>query len=315
MKMDVDPPAGGAGGAGGAGIALLDRMQQPPPPPDQSAAMQQMLGNFQLSLIETERNREVARQIERADERSHHRVRDEQMAQMTAFNGRMFQDLASRAPVLPIEVALVTNVNIQNVTPSYVTNLQANLYQTTHNLQQNTLNFINNTSNKLMAIGGSLAGKPEEIFQPVMNGGPPPPPRGGERAIRDRDGPYAPSSSSNVPLPLGPPVPLPSGPVPLPLLDKPDKPDTPDKPKPDKPIVIKKPGVIKDKRPPIPPPKKVPPPMIIDIPKRVKPQKNRELLEILDAFGDDPPSKRPKKDEPKEPLAVRIRNRLRIQPA
>jgi len=136
--------------------------------------MQQMLGNFQLSLIETERNREVARQIERADERSHHRVRDEQMAQMTAFNGRMFQDLASREPVLP---AAVTNVNIQNVTPSYVTNLQANLYQTTHNLHQNTLNFINNTSNKIMAIGG-MAGKPEEVFQPVTNGGPPPPPRG-----------------------------------------------------------------------------------------------------------------------------------------
>jgi hypothetical protein len=196
--------------------------------------------------------------------------------------------------------------------PSYVTNLQANLYQTTHNLQQNTLNFINNTSNKLMAIGGSLAGKPEEIFQPVMNGGPPPPPRGGERAIRDREGPYAPSSSSNVPLPLGPPVPLPSGPVPVPSVPLP-LPDKPDKPKPDKPIVIKKPGVIKDKRPPIPPPKKVPPPMIIDIPKRVKPQKNRELLEILDAFGDDPPSKRPKKDD--QPLAVRIRNRLRILPA
>ena len=56
IKMDVDE--GGSGGSSGsAGIAVLDRMQQPPPPPDQAAAMQQMIGNFQLSLIETERNR------------------------------------------------------------------------------------------------------------------------------------------------------------------------------------------------------------------------------------------------------------------
>jgi len=49
-------------------------------------------------------------------------------------------------------------------------------------------------------------------------------------------------------------------------------------------------------------------------PRRVRPQKNRELLEILDAFGDDPPSKRPKVDPGRE-LAGRIQNRLRIMPA
>ena len=60
IKMDVDDGSGsgsGGGSSGSAGIAVLDRMQQPPPPPDQAAAMQQMIGNFQLSLIETERNR------------------------------------------------------------------------------------------------------------------------------------------------------------------------------------------------------------------------------------------------------------------
>jgi len=51
--------------------------------------------------------------------------------------------------------------------------------------------------------------------------------------------------------------------------------------------------------------------MIIDIPPRVKP-KNREMLEILDAFGDELPSKRPKNDRS---LAMRIQNQLRIQPA
>jgi len=263
-----------------------------------------------MSLAEAERNREVARQIERADERSHHRVRDENLAQMTAFNGRMFQELANRPQSLPAALAppivsnvsnVSNNVNIQHITPtSYVTNLQANLYQTTHNLHQNTLNFINNTSNKIIAMGGALADKSEEIFQPIMNGGPPPPPpRGGERirAIRDRDIPYRPDTGGASSSGLnggGPPIPLPGPPAPEPIKDKQ--------------IVIKKPSVIKPPRP-IP----VKKPIILE-PRRVKPQKNRALLEILDAFGDDPPSKRPKVDPGRE-LASRISNRLRIMPA
>jgi hypothetical protein len=281
-----------------------------------------------MSLVEAERNREVARQIERADERSHHRVRDENLAQMTAFNGKLLQDMAARPQSLPAALAppIVSNVNnvsnvtnIQHVTPtSYVTNLQANLYQTTHNLHQNTLNFINNTSNKIIAMGGALADKSEEIFQPIMNGGaPPPPPRGGERIRAIRDRPAEPldtggASSSGLnggPIPLPPPTPaLP----PPPIRDKPiviRKPYTPEKPIIKDKIVIKKPLVIK--------------PAIKDIvipprqPQRVRP-KNRELLEILDAFGDDPPSKRPKVDSRTDPgreLASRIQNRLRIMPA
>jgi hypothetical protein len=283
---------------------------------DQADALRLVLGDFQLSLMETERNREVARQIERADERSHHRVRDDQLAQMTAFNGKMIQDMANRPQVLPAEIApqMVSTVNIQNVTPtSFVTNLQANLYQSTHNLHQNTLNFINNTSNRVIQMGRDA----EEIFQPVMNGGaPPPPPRGGERiAIKDRAGPYGPevstpgaSGSGSTPFPGGNQI------IPIPIVPGPPKAIK------DKPIVIKKPSVIKPPRPNAIPPKKVPPPpMILDAPRRVKPQKNRELLEILDAFGDDPPSKRPKTSSSalavREPLAVRMRNRLRIQPA
>jgi len=344
VKMDVD----GDASAGGFGIAVLDRMQQQPPPPDPALAMQQMIGNFQVSLMEAERNREVARQIERADERSHHRVRDEQLAQMTAFNGRMFQDLASRPTALPAAIApqMISNVNIQNVTPiNYVTNLQANLFQSTQNLHKNTLNFINNTSNKILAMGGSLADKykpDEEVLQPVMNGGPPPPPPGG-MAIRDREGPYTPSTSGASSSGLnGGPGPSPSGtgnPLPISgpkaIKDKPiviKKPTIIKRPVPKRPIIMDEPKKDKDKKPPIimdEPKKGKKPPIIIvdtprpkpiiDAPRRVRPQKNRELLEILDAFGDAPPSKRPKQGDDtlalREPFAVRIRNRLKIRPA
>jgi hypothetical protein len=252
---------------------------------------------------------------------------------MTAFNGRMFQDLASRPTALPAAIApqMISNVNIQNVTPiNYVTNLQANLFQSTQNLHKNTLNFINNTSNKILAMGGSLADKykpDEEVLQPVMNGGPPPPPPGG-MAIRDREGPYTPStsgaSSSGLnggpgPSPAGNPLPI-SGPKAI--KDKPiviKKPTIIKRPVPKRPIIMDEPKKDKPKKPPIiivdtPRPKP-----IIDAPRRVRPQKNRELLEILDAFGDAPPGKRPKQGDDtlalREPLAVRIRNRLKIRPA
>jgi len=120
--------------------------------------MRQAVGDLQVSLIEAERARVVARQIEQADERSYHRVRDDAMARMTAFNGQLVQEMAARPQILPAEVApqMVSNVNIQNVTPtSFVTNLQANLFQSTHNLQKNTLNFINNTSNRVIQMVGT----------------------------------------------------------------------------------------------------------------------------------------------------------------
>ena len=140
--------------------------------------------------------------------------------------------------------------------------------------------------------------------------------------------------------PPGDPIPI-KDPKPksLPIRDKPPKPPIRDDPIPirDKPIPIKPPIrpppiPIKDKDRPLKPPIKdksvIKPaikdkskapiinttrkaPMIIDIPPRVKP-KNREMLEILDAFGDEMPSKRPKNDRS---LAMRIQNQLRIQPA
>ena len=88
---------------------------------------------MQLALAETERNRAVARQIEMADEASHHRVRDEQMARMTAFHGDLIAELATRPKALPAALApqVISNVtNIQNVTPtSYIGNIQNNIYQ------------------------------------------------------------------------------------------------------------------------------------------------------------------------------------------
>ena len=52
--------------------------------------------SMQRSMMEAERNRATARQIELADEANYHRVKDEQMARMTAFNGQMLQQMANR---------------------------------------------------------------------------------------------------------------------------------------------------------------------------------------------------------------------------
>ena len=67
--------------------------------------MQQTVANMQISLIETERHRALARQIEMADEASYHRVRDDQMAKMTAFHGDLFTELQSRPRSLPAALA------------------------------------------------------------------------------------------------------------------------------------------------------------------------------------------------------------------
>jgi hypothetical protein len=67
------------------------------------------------------------------------------MARMTAFNENLLQVLAIHPQSLPAALApkMVSNINIQNVTPtSFITNLQTNVFQSIHNLQ-NTLNFIN----------------------------------------------------------------------------------------------------------------------------------------------------------------------------
>ena len=74
-----------------------------------------------------------------------------------------------------------------------------------------------------------------------------------------------------------------------------------DKPKP----VIKKPKIFD-------PPRR--PPLIIDPPPRVKPRKNKEILQILDDLEDDAQPKRPKKAPP-PPTQLAIRKKLRVLPA
>ena len=82
------------------------------------------------------------------------------------------------------------------------------------------------------------------------------------------------------------------------------------------PLVIKKPGTPgapKQVPKPKPPPQI---PMILDGPRRVKPKK-REILDILDAFGDEdaPVAKRSSIERPPSQIARRIQNQLRIMPA
>ena len=121
--------------------------------------------SLQRSMMEAERNRVTARQIELADEANYHRVKDEQMARMTAFNGQMLQQMANRPQTLPAAVApqMISNVtNIQNITPtSYFENIQ-NIYQTTNNLHQNSLNFIANTAVKMVNLFGPQTTGPGE---------------------------------------------------------------------------------------------------------------------------------------------------------
>ena len=77
--------------------------------------------NRQLAVAES--NRVRARQIELADEASHNRVRDSQMAHMTAFNGQMLKALVDRPQTLPAALAPpmvsnITNNTVQNITPT-----------------------------------------------------------------------------------------------------------------------------------------------------------------------------------------------------
>ena len=91
-------------------------------------------------------------------------------------------------------------------------------------------------------------------------------------AIRDRPAPYKPQEA------------------PLALADKPRP-------------VIKKPKVFD-------PPKR-PPPIFLDPPPRVKPSRNKELLQILDDIADSSP-KRPRSAPPPPPTTLAVRGRLRV---
>jgi hypothetical protein len=76
-----------------------------PPAPDPVASMREELGELQLSPAETERNRVAARQIKRTEEMTHHRIRDDHMAPMIAFNGILIQELIYHPQSLPTALA------------------------------------------------------------------------------------------------------------------------------------------------------------------------------------------------------------------
>ena len=244
--------------------------------------------------MEAERNRQRARQIELADEAGYHRVKDDQMARMTAFNGQMLKALVDRPQTLPAALAppMISNVtNVQNITPtSYFENNVQNLYQTTHNLHQNSLNFINNTSVRMLNMFGLNTPGERSEGTPLLNivngGSPPPPPSPGASRIAIQDG-YIPPPATVNPLPVEPVDP------PLAILDRPKKP-------------VKKPPLKIKIEPPI----KIKPPLIlVDPPPRKKPRKADEILRILDGITDSEP-KRVKKI-----IAEIPRNRLRLRAA
>jgi len=275
----------------------------PTTPPDSGVeALAATVADMNRGLMEAERNRLRARQIELADEASYHRVKDDQMARMTAFNGEMLKALVDRPQSVPAALSppMVSNItNVQNITPtSYFENNVQNLYQTTHNLHQNSLNFINNTSVRMLNMFG--LGTPGErsegeALQYITNGGAPPPqpPGAGAARIAIQDGSVYPSTPVD-PLPAPPAQPTP----PLAIRDgevrkmkKVKKPELKPKIKLDPPTVPKQPTVILD-----PPPRK-------------KPRKADEILRILDGITDSEPkrAKRAIADIPRPQ-----HNRLRI---
>jgi len=217
---------------------------------------------LQAGLAETERVRLQALAIQVADERSHHRVRDQAMAHMTAATGNLIQHLAAIPKSIPqILTPQLFTTNITNVSPTtFVTNLQTNIQQTTHNMHNHYLNFINNTSNRILNMGESPSASPsDDIPQLSIVGGPPqppPPPSGIRLAIRDG--------------PALTPEPVEPDPIPA-ILDRPPK-------------VIKKPK-LKVKIP-IPAQKK--PIFIVDPPPRRRARKDPELQDLLDSFDREP---------------------------
>ena len=213
---------------------------------------------LQAGLAETERIRRQALDIQVADERSHHRVRDQAMAHMTAATGQLIEQLAAVPKSNPqILAPQLFTTNVLNVTPTtFVTNLQTNITQTTHNMHNNFLNFINNTSNRILNMGEPPTAS-EDIPQLSITGGPPPPPPAGSRiAIRDAPA-YAPEVE---------PEPIPA------IMDRPPTRK-----------VIKKP---KNPKIPVPAPKK--PIFIVDPPPRRRIRKDPELEDVLTMFDNAP---------------------------
>jgi len=214
------------------------------------------------------------------------------MARMTAFNGQMLKSLVDRPQTLPAALAppMVSNVtNVQNISPTtYFENNVQNLYQTTHNLHQNSLNFIKNTSVKMLNMFGlGTPGAEGTELQHVLHGGAPPPqPPGAGARIAIEDGSVLPAPVDQIPAP----------PAPLAIRDK----------------------VQKVKKPQLKPKLKVPPPLpkqdiiILDPPARRKPRKADEILRILDGITDSAP-KRAKQAIADVPMPQH--NRLQIVPA
>ena len=216
-------------------------------------------------LAEDNRIRMQAMAIQVADERSHHRVKDEALAKMTAANSILVEQLAAVPKSIPqILTPQLFTANILNVTPTtFVTNVQNNIAQTTHNMHNNFLNFINNTSTRILNMG-EPPGPSEDIPQLSITGGPPqPPPDAPRLAIRD--------------APAYAPEPTPA------ILDRPRNVKDVKKPfvKKKQPKIIVEPKIIVDPRPKRPI-------FIVDPPPRRKPRKDPELADVLDMFDRQP---------------------------
>jgi len=221
-----DPPPGGRDS-----LMLPAPPDNRPSPGDQASALAATVFEMGRGLMLAEDSRHRARQIELADNASHHRRIEQQQAHMTAFTGQFLQSLADRPVPLPEALVpqTVTVNNINNVTPTtnYLQNIQ-NIYQSTHNMHHNTLNYMSNTATRVMnnMFGPSSPGTQPELL-PIMNGGnlPPSPPGSGSARIAIQDGTVAPSAPSVTPIALpdntSPPLAIKDRPKPQKKVSKP----------------------------------------------------------------------------------------------
>jgi hypothetical protein len=298
-----DTPGQGSGGPGG-----------PPGAPGPAAAMANMaavMEQLQAGMREDTRIRSQAAQQAVVDEMTVVRLRAEEQARTKSMLDTMLTDLSNR-PQTPVHHIVHQQV-VQNqmYAPTLVQNM---LQQNALHLHQNTVNFVQNHSQKAINLavqmGSSLAAGYDALAGPsaprsptallnslVSSSGPPPPPppaagaiRIAARAIEDGRPVYAPISHHIAPRPLDPfsarPTPLPIQ-LTLPERDAPYGVPVAPKNKPRKMLAIEAPPLPP---PSAKPPKKVAPPMPVQFALEDAPLRKKAPAPELD----EPPKKQPR---------------------
>jgi len=274
------------------------------------ANMAAVMEQLQVGMREDTRIRSAAAQQAVVDEMTVVRLRAEEQARTKSMLDAMLTDLSNR-PQTPVQHIVQQHVvQQQTYAPTLIQNT---LHQNALHLHQNTVNFVQNHSQKAINLavqmGSSLAAGYDALAGPsaprstaallnslVSSSGPPPPPppaagaiRIAARAIEDGRPVYAPIGHHIAPRPLDPhsarPTPLPIQ-LTLPERDAPYGVPVAPKHKPRKMLTIE--------APPLPPPStkppKIAPPMPVQFALEDAPLRKKAPAPELD----EPPKKQPR---------------------